>query len=191
METIAVASVQVSSLTKDERLAAPASLLWGVSWCGRTPDRESDDADQIPVIGLVVALQGSNGRWGTVRVRQRRMAIERIRSVAVVVSDETKAKEWYNDRLGFEIQEGMEHWVVVGPPGSPTGIHLCKGETLEPGNTGILFYADNVEATYQELKRKGVEFTRELDKAEWDENTKYAMFKDPDGNEFWLMPKVD
>jgi uncharacterized glyoxalase superfamily protein PhnB len=48
-----------------------------------------------------------------------------------------------------------------------------------------------VEATYQELKRKGVEFTRELGKAEWNENMKYAMFKDPDGNEFWLMPKVD
>jgi len=119
------------------------------------------------------------------------MAIERIRSVAVVVSDERKAKEWYRDRLGFEIQEDMEHWVVVGPPGSPTGIHLCKGETLEPGNTGILFYADNVEATYQELKGKGVEFTRELDKAEWNQNIKYAKFKDPDGNEFWLMPKVD
>jgi len=124
-------------------------------------------------------------------VRRRQMAIERIRSVAVVVSDERKAKEWYRDRLGFEIQEDMEHWVVVGPPGSPTGIHLCKGETLEPGNTGILFYADNVEATYQELKGKGVEFTRELDKAEWNQNIKYAKFKDPDGNEFWLMPKVD
>lgn len=74
---------------------------------------------------------------------------------------------------------------------APTGIHLCKGETLEPGNTGILFYTDNVEATYQELKGKGVEFTRELGKAEWDENVKYAMFRDPDGNEFWLMPNVD
>lgn len=119
------------------------------------------------------------------------MAIERIRSVAVVVSDEKKAKEWYRDRLGFEVQEDQEHWVVVGPRGSSTGIHLCKGESLEPGNTGILFYAENVEATYQELKGKGVEFTRELGKAEWDENMKYAMFKDPDGNEFWLMPKLD
>jgi uncharacterized glyoxalase superfamily protein PhnB len=68
---------------------------------------------------------------------------------------------------------------------------LCKGKTLEPGNTGILFYTDNAEATYQELKRKGVEFTREIGKAEWDENMKYAMFRDPDGNEFWLMPKAD
>jgi uncharacterized glyoxalase superfamily protein PhnB len=119
------------------------------------------------------------------------LVIERIRSVAVVVSDEKKAMEWYRDRLGFEVQDEMEHWVVVAPRGSPTGIHLCKGEALEPGNCGILFYADDVDATCQELKRKGVEFTRELGKAEWDENMKYAMFKDPDGNEFWLMPRVD
>ena len=119
------------------------------------------------------------------------MAINRIRSVAVVVSDEKKAKEWYRDKLRFEVQDEMEHWVVVGPPGSPMGIHLCKGETLEPGNTGILFYADDVEATYQELKGRGVEFTRELGKAEWDERVTYAMLKDPDGNEFWLMPNVD
>lgn len=51
-------------------------------------------------------------------MRRRQMTIERIRSVAVVVSDEKKAKEWYRDRLGFEVQDDMEHWVVVGPPGA-------------------------------------------------------------------------
>jgi catechol 2,3-dioxygenase-like lactoylglutathione lyase family enzyme len=119
------------------------------------------------------------------------MPIERIRSVAVVVSDAKKAKEWYVDKLGFEVQEDMEHLVVVGPPNSSTGIHLCQVEPLEPGNTGILFFADDVESTYKDLKGKGVEFTRELGKAEWNENVKYAMFKDSDGNEFWLMPKYD
>jgi lactoylglutathione lyase len=117
--------------------------------------------------------------------------IDRIRCVAVVVSDEKRAKEWYRDKLGFEVQEEAEHWVVVAPRGSSTGIHLCKSETPEPGNTGILFYADDVEATYLELKQKGVQFSRGLGKAEWNENIRYAMFKDLDGNEFWLMPKVD
>jgi len=117
--------------------------------------------------------------------------IEEFGSVAIVVSDEKKAKEWYKDKLGFEIQDDMEHWVTVAPRGSQTAIHLCRGETLEPGNTGIAFYASNVDATYRELKGKGVQFTRELGKAEWNEKMKYAMFKDPDGNEFWLMPKED
>ena len=78
---------------------------------------------------------------------------------------------------------------MVAPPGSTSGIHLCPDDALEPGNTGILFYASDIERTCQELKRKGVEFTRELGKSEWDEKMQYAQFKDPDGNVFWLMPK--
>jgi catechol 2,3-dioxygenase-like lactoylglutathione lyase family enzyme len=116
--------------------------------------------------------------------------IEQIQSVAVVVSDEKKAKEWYKNKLGFEVQSAEEHWVVVAPHGSLFGIHLCQGEPLEPGNTGILLLAGDIESTCRELEEKGVEFTRELGKAEWNEKTTYAMFKDPDGNVFWLMPKL-
>lgn len=115
--------------------------------------------------------------------------IERFRSVAVMVKDEKKAKEWYRDKLGFEVQSDEEHWVVVAPKGSPAGIHLCPDEPLEPGNTGILLLTPDIESTCDELKRRGVEFTRELGKAEWDASMRYAMFKDPDGNAFWLMPK--
>lgn len=115
--------------------------------------------------------------------------IEQFRSVAVMVSDEKKAKAWYRDKLGFEVQSDEEHWVVVAPKASSVGIHLCPDEPLEPGNTGIVFLAADIESTCKELKRKSVEFTRELSKSEWDESMKYAMFKDPDGNIFWLMPK--
>jgi len=115
--------------------------------------------------------------------------IERIRSVAVMVTDEKRAKEWYTSKLGFEVQSDEEHWVVVAPRGSSIGIHLCPDEPLEPGNTGILLLASDIEGTCGELKQRGVEFTREFAKSEWDESMKYAMFKDPDGNVFWLMPK--
>jgi len=119
------------------------------------------------------------------------MAIEEIETIAVMVSDGKKAKKWYTDKLGFEIKSDEEHWIVVAPKGSKTGIHLCIDGQLEPGNQGIVLKADGIEKTCQELKQKGVEFTRELGKSEWDENLRYAIFKDPDGNEFWLMPKED
>jgi catechol 2,3-dioxygenase-like lactoylglutathione lyase family enzyme len=115
--------------------------------------------------------------------------IEQIQTVAVMVSDEKKAKEWYRDKLEFEVQSDEEHWIVVAPRASSSSLHLCPDEALEPGNTGILMLAGDIENTCKELKRKGVQFTRELGKAEWDETTTYAMFKDPDGNVFWLMPK--
>jgi len=115
--------------------------------------------------------------------------IERIQTVAVMVSDGKRAKEWYRDKLGFEVQSDEEHWVVVAPHGSSFGVHLCADEPLEPGNTGILLIAGDIENTCRELKKRGVQFTRELGKAEWNEKITYAMFKDLDGNVFSLMPK--
>jgi len=113
--------------------------------------------------------------------------ISKIGTVAVLVSDAQKAKKWYVEKLGFTVQDDSDHWVAVGPAGSAVGLHLCQMEPLEPGNTGITLLADDLEVTYKALKEKGVEFTRELAPSEWDPNMKYAMLKDPEGNEFWLI----
>jgi len=117
-----------------------------------------------------------------------------LATVAVSVSRPAKkAAEWYRDKLGLEIGgEAEGHWVVVAPKGKTGtpkgpwyGIHLCEEDKPEPGNTGILFLTKDIEATCKELKAKGVRFTHELTKEAWGT---YAMFADPDGNEFWLMP---
>jgi catechol 2,3-dioxygenase-like lactoylglutathione lyase family enzyme len=126
-----------------------------------------------------------SGNHGANPVNQ--MGIEKVGTIAVMVSDENKAKQWYKDKLGFDFQSDEQHWTVVGPRDSSTGLHLCPDGDLEPGNTGILLLTSDLDRTYQDLKNKGVEFTRELGKAEWNEAMKYAMFKDPDGNIFWLM----
>ena len=115
------------------------------------------------------------------------MAINQIATIAVMVSDEDKAKEWYKKKLNFEIMSNEPHWIVVGPKGVSTGIHLCPDSELEPGNQGIVLKAYNAEKTCKDLKKNGVEFVRELAKADWDESMSYAIFKDPDGNEFMLM----
>ncbi len=115
------------------------------------------------------------------------MAINQIATIAVMVSDENRAKEWYKKKLNFEVRSDEPHWIVVGPKGSSTGIHLCPDSELEPGNQGIVLKADDIEKTCKDMEKNGVEFVRELSKAEWDEDIRYAIFKDPDGNEFWLM----
>jgi len=114
--------------------------------------------------------------------------IKSIGSVAVTVSDGEKAAKWYEEKLGFEVRGSEGHWITVAPKGCETVIHLCKTEPLEPGNTGIALYATDVEATYKELKKKGVEFSEELKKESWGT---YAMLKDPDGNEYWLLQSGD
>lgn len=72
--------------------------------------------------------------------------------------------------------------ITVKPASSSTVI-LYEGE-LGPGNTGIAFSVGDSNKTYKGLKAKGVEFTKQP----VDEGFgPYALFEDPDGNEFWPM----
>lgn len=102
-------------------------------------------------------------------------------SVAVVVSEGKKAAKWYKEKLGFETA-AEDHWVTAWPKGAQWKLHLCEGK-LEPGNTGVGFYTDDVKGVVADLKKKGVKFSRDYTKTEWGE---IAMFDDPDGNVFWI-----
>lgn len=102
-------------------------------------------------------------------------------SVAVMASDASKSARWYKEKLGFEISE-EGHWVAAWPKGANWKLHLCKGE-LEPGNTGIGLYSDNVKETVEDLKKKGVKFSQDYTKTDWGE---IAKFDDPDGNVIWI-----
>lgn len=112
--------------------------------------------------------------------------ITEIRSIPIIVSDLDEAISWYQEKLGFEVRERDGHWVTVAPEGWASEIHLCKMDELEPGNTGILLLADNLEDTCKELKENGVEFTQEPSKKA---GGTIAKFKDLSGNVLWLMSK--
>jgi len=129
-----------------------------------------------------------------------------VGSVAILVNDAKKSAEWYCDKLGFEIV-GMEgHPVFVRPkgsgyplihlcskchdwgndkPGGRTGIWLNCGEIIvhKRNESGIILPASNpeeVEKTYEELEKNGVEFSEDLAVTSWG---RLAILKDPDGNE--------
>ena len=133
------------------------------------------------------------------------MTIE-VGSVAILVSDENRALEWYRDVLGFEIINSVGHPIFLKPRGGGTMIHLCSkcdawendkpggrtgiwlrcgpSRTMKDEKTGMSIVASDpseVEKTYNELKSKGVRFSEEL-KTEW--WGKYAIMQDLDGNEF-------
>jgi len=112
--------------------------------------------------------------------------IKSIMDMAVVVSNAKKSAEWYKEKLGLEVRDNEGHWFTVAPKGSNVVLHLCETKQLEQGNTGIAFSVDDLDKTYNELNAKGVEFTTKPKKTEWGS---HAMFKDPDGNEFWLFPE--
>jgi uncharacterized glyoxalase superfamily protein PhnB len=103
-------------------------------------------------------------------------------SVAVMVSDGKKSAAWYKEKLGFEISTEEDHWVTAWPKGAIWKLHLCEGK-LEPGNTGIGLYSDDLKNTVANLKKKGVKFATDYTKTEWGE---IAQLKDPDGNIIWI-----
>lgn len=104
-------------------------------------------------------------------------------SVAVMVSDAKKSAAWYKEKLDFEVSTEDDHWITAWSKGANWKLHLCEGD-LEPGNTGIGFYASDVNQTVSELKKKGVKFSTDYKKTDW--GGEIAKFDDPDGNIFWL-----
>lgn len=130
-----------------------------------------------------------------------------VGSVAVLVRDPEASAEWYRDKLGFDVVVAEGHTVFVRPkatqggmihlcgpckdwggetPGGRTGIWLACGEmrTRRDEKRGLLIPSsrpEDVERTYLELKKNGVEFSEELRTLDWG---KAAIFRDPDGNEF-------
>lgn len=113
----------------------------------------------------------------------------RFADVGVAVTDAKAAAAWWQEKVGFEVdvmgEEEDGHGVRVGPPGDRFLLHLCEGyEPVDPGNTGIAFMTDEIEALVERMTSAGVEFTEPLEKTEWGASAKFA---DPDGNIFWLL----
>ena len=129
-----------------------------------------------------------------------------VGSAAILVRDARKSAQWYREKLGFEIVGIEGHVVFVRPNGSQGALlHLCErcddwGNDQPGGRTGIWLRCGeltlrkdertgrtipasnpaNVEKTYSELKKNGVEFSQELTSTSWG---KMAILRDPDGNE--------
>ena len=115
-----------------------------------------------------------------------------IKTVTVYVKDQDAAVDFYVNKLGFEKTEdtkfGEFRWVVVTPPGSETGIVLGSGfgdPNQKPGQfTGLVVTSDDVQATYNELVARGVQFSDPLTAQPW--GGMQAIFNDSDGNGFVL-----
>lgn len=106
---------------------------------------------------------------------------------AVVVTDAKESARWWNEKLGFGVHTvgNGEHAVMVAPPGDRFVLHLCAGiESVSPGNTGIAFMTDDIEALVERMRAGGVEFPEPLKRQSWGAMAKFA---DPDGNIYWLL----
>jgi predicted enzyme related to lactoylglutathione lyase len=117
--------------------------------------------------------------------------ITHVKFVSIPTRDQARALRFYTERLGFEIAteqpfDATQRWIELRIGHSPTRVVLFTPKGHED-RIGTFFNGsiacDDVEATYRQLKERGVEFTAEPQRQPWGT---FARFKDPDGNEFVL-----
>jgi catechol 2,3-dioxygenase-like lactoylglutathione lyase family enzyme len=133
--------------------------------------------------------------------------IDAISHVGVWVDDQDEAKAFYTEKLGFEVRAdvtlpemGGFRWLTVGPagqddfsvvlmaiPGAPVMDDDSAAQVRDlmgKGFAGTVFLTtDDVRASYEELKARGVEFTEEPEERPYGID---SGFRDPSGNSFRL-----
>jgi uncharacterized glyoxalase superfamily protein PhnB len=136
----------------------------------------------------------------------------KVANAQLWVHDQDEALAFYTQKVGFEVQVdvtlpemGNFRWLTVGPAGQPDfaivlmaipGPPVMDVETAEQvrtltakGFAGTVFLTtDDVHASYEELRGRGVEFT------EAPEERPYGIdsgFRDPSGNSLRLTQVRD
>jgi predicted enzyme related to lactoylglutathione lyase len=118
-----------------------------------------------------------------------------ITFVGIPVRDQDIAVRFYTECMGFKIKTdrpftATQRWIELLIPGADTGLALYTPEGHESriGQfQSVAFWCDDVFATCEVLKSKGVTFPQEPKKELWGST---AVFGDPDGNQFALSSKV-
>jgi catechol 2,3-dioxygenase-like lactoylglutathione lyase family enzyme len=132
----------------------------------------------------------------------------KIANAQLWVHDQDDAHAFYTQRLGFEVRAdvtlpelGNFRWLAVGPVGQPDvsialmaipGPPVFDNDTAEKvkelmakGAAGTVFLTtDDVHASYEELKGRGVEFVDAPEERPYGID---SSFRDPSGNHLRLM----
>ena len=127
----------------------------------------------------------------------------RISTTQLWVHDQEEALAFWTEKVGMEVRAdvtlpelGDFRWLSVGPPGQEDiaivlmaipGPPVMDGETkkqveelMSKGFAGTVFLAtDDIKASYEELKGRGVEFTEEPSERPYGID---SAFRDPSGN---------
>lgn len=134
--------------------------------------------------------------------------IQRFTHATIFVADQDAAKEFYVDKLGFEVRAdnsmgGGFRWLTVGPKGQPDFqiilMKLAPFGRMTADNAATLkniiesglvaagvFETADCRKTYEELLARGVEFPSPPEEKFYGIE---AVFQDPSGNRFSLTQR--
>lgn len=122
--------------------------------------------------------------------------IHGVRKVVVPVDDQDRAKEFWTDRVGFEVVQdtqygGANRWLEVTPPDrgvilvlSPRGPGDARRDVSDQlPHSDVFFACADISATYRQLTDRGVRFhtpPMEMPFGWW------ALFEDHEGTRYAL-----
>ena len=117
--------------------------------------------------------------------------IRKLKFVSIPVRDQDRAVDFYVNTLGFALVTDQpmgpgQRWVEIRPPKGDAGIALFTppGQEDRVGTfLGISLECDDVQKTYDELRAKGVEFTKPPKTESWGVA---AIMQDSEGNQLVL-----
>ena len=136
----------------------------------------------------------------------------KISNAQLYVHDQEEALAFYTEKLGWEVRAdvtlpemGDFRWLTVSPPGQEDfavvlmaipGPPVMDSETagqvgdlMAKGFAGTVFLTtDDCQASYEELKARGVEFSEEPSERPYGID---AGFHDPSGNAFRLIQQAE
>jgi len=108
--------------------------------------------------------------------------IKTVWCVTFYVSDLRKAARFYEETLGLEKKYEYSSYVGFECGGVEIGLTPKRTERqkVKPSSPSVEFLVDDVEKVYNEMKKKGVKFIKELHDEPW--GGRQATFTDPDGH---------
>jgi catechol 2,3-dioxygenase-like lactoylglutathione lyase family enzyme len=116
----------------------------------------------------------------------------KLELVAVPVSDVDRAKAFYTEQAGFnvdhdhQVDEGLR-FVQLTPPGSACSIAIGTGLVDSPPGSvkGLQLVVSDAETAHAELRSRGVEVS-DVQDFPWG---RFVFFSDPDGNA-WAVQQL-
>ena len=115
----------------------------------------------------------------------------KLELVQVPVSDVDRAKDFYVDQVGFNLDHDHRvsdelRFVQLTPPGSGCSIAMGPPSEMAPGSLqGLQLVVPDIEAAHAQLSERGVE-VGEIQDLPWGS---FVFFKDPDGNG-WAVQQI-
>ena len=114
------------------------------------------------------------------------MTLNRVLVVSVPVSDQERARDFYVNKLGFDLLREDDsvpgiRWIQVAPRGGNAALTLVDWfDTMPAGSLrGLVIGSDDLQADYQRFSAKGVPFDSPPRQESY---ATEAVCRDPDGN---------